>query len=91
MGWLITLGVVVLLAVLPLGVNVNYDSRGPLIRIIAGPVKITVFPLPKKEKKEKKNKNSGKKAASKAADSEEPQPPKPPTSSRQPSFFVLLM
>ena len=83
MGWLITLGVVVLLAVLPLGVNVNYDSRGPLIRIIAGPVKITVFPLPKKEKKEKKNKNSGKKAASKAADSEEPQPPKPPTPPKQ--------
>ena len=27
MGWLITLGVVIVLAVLPLGVNVNYDEN----------------------------------------------------------------
>ena len=54
MGWWITLGVVILLAVLPLGVSVKYNSEGPLVRVILGPVKITVFPLPKKKKKEKK-------------------------------------
>ena len=51
MGWLITLAVLFLLAVLPLGVSVLYDSDGPLVRVIAGPLKIRVFPLPKKQKK----------------------------------------
>lgn len=54
MGWLIALGVITLLAVLPLGVSARYDSEGPLVRIIAGPVRITVFPRSKKVKKVKK-------------------------------------
>ena len=58
MGWLITLGVLVLLAVLPLGVSIKYDSEGPLAKVILGPARITVFPLPKKEKKEKKKKEN---------------------------------
>ena len=61
MGWLITLGVVTLLAVLPLGVSVNYDAVGAVVRVIAGPLKITVFPLPKKEKKEKRRKHRNRK------------------------------
>ena len=56
MGWWITLGILVLLGILPLGVHVKYDGDGPLVRIIAGPVRFTVFPAPKKEKKEKKQK-----------------------------------
>ena len=56
MGWWIALGVVILLAVLPLGVSVRYNSEGPLVRVILGPLKITVFPLPKKKKREKKAK-----------------------------------
>ena len=50
MGWLIALGVLVLLAILPLGASVRYDSEGVLVRLIAGPVKITLFPRPKKKK-----------------------------------------
>ena len=57
MGWWIALGVVILLAVLPLGISVKYNSEGPLVRVILGPVKFTVFPRPKKKKKEKKAKN----------------------------------
>ena len=56
MGWLITLGIVVVLAILPLGASVKYDADGPLVKLIAGPVKITLFPRPKKPKKEKKPK-----------------------------------
>lgn len=73
-GWLIALGIVFLLAILPLGVLVKYNADGPLVRIIAGPVRITVFPLKKKEKKPKKEETSQKaelkkqeKAAKKAA------------------------
>lgn len=71
MGWWITLGVLILLALLPLGVSVKYNSDGPLVRVILGPVRMTVFPLPKKEKKEpteKQKKKAEEKAAKKAAD-----------------------
>ena len=54
MGWLITLGVLLLLGILPLGASVKYDADGPLVKVIAGPIRITVFPRDKKPKKEKK-------------------------------------
>ena len=53
MGWLIALAVVIGLAVLPLGISAKYDAEGPLLRLIAGPVRITLFPGKKKEKKHK--------------------------------------
>ena len=83
MGWLITLGILVLLAVLPLGVSVNYDSDGPLVKIIAGPIRLTVFPRRSKQKKEPQKKEKkpdpeqAKKAAEEAALPKPPQPPKP--------------
>lgn len=56
MGWLIALAVIVLLAILPLGASVKYNADGPLVRIIAGPIRFTVFPMKKKEKKPNKEK-----------------------------------
>ena len=56
MGWLIAFMIVFLLAILPLGASVKYNSDGPLVRIIAGPIRVKVFPVKKKEKKEKKPK-----------------------------------
>ena len=53
MGWLITLAVLCLLAIIPLGVSVIYDEDGPQVCIIAGLVKILLFPRPKKDKKPK--------------------------------------
>ena len=74
MGWLITLGVIFFLAVLPLGVSVKYNADGLLARVILGPVKLTVYPRPKKKKKEKEPK--------KPKDAKQPEPkedlPKPP-------------
>ena len=81
MGWLITLSILFLLAVLPLGVSVNYDSDGPLVKIIAGPLRVKVFPLPKKQKKEKKKKEMKPDPDAEKRDSEEaslPKPPQPP-------------
>ena len=48
MGWLITLGVLVLLAVLPLGVYVRYHEDGLQVKIIAGPLRLQVIPAKKK-------------------------------------------
>lgn len=56
MGWWITLGILFLLAILPLGVSAVYNASGTVIRVIAGPVRFTVFPMKKKEKKPKKEK-----------------------------------
>ena len=56
MGWLIAFIILFLLAILPLGASIKYNSEGSLVRIIAGPIRFTVFPMKKKEKKEKKPK-----------------------------------
>ena len=61
MGWLITLGIVVLLAILPLGVSIHYNAEGPLVRLILGPVRLTLVPAKRKPKKEKKKKPEKKK------------------------------
>ena len=76
MGWLITLGILLLLAVLPLGVRIRYNSEGILVKVIAGPVRITVYPLPGKKKKEKKKKEPKNTAA--AQEEDLPKPPQPP-------------
>lgn len=59
-GWLIALGVLIALAMLPLGVSAQYDADGPLVKILAGPIRYTLFPakkkLPGQEKTSKKSK-----------------------------------
>lgn len=75
MGWLITLGILTLLAILPLGVSVKYNSEGPLVRLILGPVRMTVFPAKKKEKKEKPKKEE--KPVEKAEEKKSSAPIKP--------------
>lgn len=72
MGWLIAAGVLVLLAVLPLGVSAVYDEAGPVVRLIAGPIRVCVYPS--KSKKDK----APKKSKEKAAKSEKPAKEKKP-------------
>ena len=76
MGWLITLGIVLLLAVLPIGVRLRYNSEGIVLKILAGPVKITLLPRTTKKKKEKKKKET--KAAKEPEEENLPKPPQPP-------------
>lgn len=71
MGWLIALGILILLGSVPLGVFVRYDSGGPLVRIVAGVLRFTVIPLPKKKKKVPKEKKEPSPAKEKKT------PPKP--------------
>ena len=56
MGWLIALAVLVLLGCLPVGISAIYDVSGPLVRLIAGPIRITLFPTKKKDKPKKAKK-----------------------------------
>lgn len=54
MVWWILLGILVLLLILPLGISARYDAEGICVRVVAGPIRFTVFPrkknTPKKEK-----------------------------------------
>lgn len=83
MGWLIALGIVLLLAVIPLGVRIRYNSDGILLKVIAGPVKITLFPRPKKKKKEKKKKEAKQSEESTAEEENLPKPPQPPKAPKE--------
>lgn len=68
MGWWITLGILFLLAILPLGVSVHYNADGPVIKIILGPIKLQVVPAKKKPPKEKKEKPKKEKKPKKKAE-----------------------
>lgn len=74
MGWWITLGVLILLGLIPLGASARYNADGAIVRLIVGPVRITLYPRPKKEKKPnpkaeaKKAKKEAEKKAKKEAD-----------------------
>lgn len=59
MGWLIALGVLTLLAIMPIGVSFRYDGDGPLVRVLFGAFGVTVYPSGKtKSKKEASEKPS---------------------------------
>lgn len=84
MGWWITLGVVTLLAILPLGVRVCYDSAGPLVKVVLGPVKIKVYPRPKKTEKPQKETKKQPEAAPAPEEAHLPKPPQPPAPKTSP-------
>ena len=77
MGGLVTLGVLVLLAMLPLGVDVRYDEGGLRVRAVVWKFSILLYPRPPKEKKQKPKEP-------KSADPAEAPPPKPPQPPEQP-------
>lgn len=77
MGWLIFLAVIVILAVLPLGASARYGAEGPRVHVIAGPIRIKIFPLKKKAKsgdkaKQKKSKQPKKSPPEKKDKAEKP-------------------
>lgn len=97
MGWIITFAILFLLAILPLGASVLYDEDGPRVRIVAGPLKLQVFPMKKKPKKDKpktekpkKEKKPGKKAAPAENAPEKKPAPKPKTGGSVLDFWPLV-
>ena len=77
----IILAVFIVLLVLPVGVGVAYDDQaGPQVRLLAGPVKILVYPRKKKEHPKKKSK--------KKAQPKPEQEPKPQEQPKKSSFTV---
>lgn len=61
MGWLVALGILVLLLCLPLGISAVYDAAGPVVHLIAGPVRIALYPTKKKTDRKNPKKEEPKK------------------------------
>lgn len=70
MGWLIALGILVLLAILPLGADLRYNADGISLKVIVGFLRIPILPAKKKDPENEKPKKEKKKKAPK------PQPEK---------------
>lgn len=68
MGWLIALGILALIAIVPVGASVLYDEAGPRAYVVAGPLRISIFPGKKQEKKIKVEKQKKKKTSQKPAE-----------------------
>lgn len=85
MGWLIALGVVIVLAILPLGASVKYNEEGPQVWIIAGPARIKVFPLKKKPSEDKIKKEKKKKPEPAPTETKETVPAPEPKSKVKPA------
>ena len=84
MGWLITLGILTLIAITPVGARFRYNADGVYLAVIFGFIKIKILPAKKKEKKPQKEKKSkkDKNTASKTDPGPKTQPdpaPKPKT------------
>lgn len=91
MGWLIALGILLLLAMLPLGVFARYDSGGAVVRVILGPVRITLLPRKKKKPKKKAEpKKQEKKSAAPPAEKKSPPPEKAASGGSLTDFLPLV-
>ena len=53
MGFWIAAAVLLVLAILPLGIHIRYNEAGFFLKVIVGPIKITVFPRRKKPENRK--------------------------------------
>ena len=85
MGWWIAFAILFLLAILPLGIRIRYDSEGFLLRVLIGPVRITVFPLPAWMKK-----RPGKPSKKKSEKKESTQKPSAPAEKQGGSLSRFL-
>ncbi len=56
MGWMIAVGALTLLAVMPLGIHLSYDIGGLVVNLIIGPVSVPLFPRENTKKKTKPEK-----------------------------------
>ncbi len=72
MGWVIALGILVLLAILPLGASVKYNAEGLSLKLIAGPIRLQILPGKKKDPQKKKDAPEKPKQKKAAKKSEEP-------------------
>ncbi len=86
MGWWIALGILILLAILPLGASIRFQEGGLTVRIIGGPIRFTIVPKAKKKQKkpEKSKKHKQKQKASPVGEAQQMQSPGQPVADKKP-------
>ena len=77
-GWLIFLGILVAIGILPVGASVRYDEAGPRVRLILGPMKLLLYPRQKKEKQPEQKDIKPKKEQETQEEAKEPSIPDGP-------------
>lgn len=82
MGWGIFFVCLLVLAWIPLGIRVSYGEAGFEARVIAGPVKVTLFPRKKRKKKPKTTDSSEKTTEETTKASSEKKRPKTETTGK---------
>ncbi len=79
MGYLVTLGLLTALAVLPLGIRIAYGAEGFGLKVVLGPLKLTLIPRQKKEPEGKASREKTQKIPEKNREPDNlPKPPQPP-------------
>lgn len=61
MGWLIFLGILLLIGAIPVGAQVHFDEDGLAVKIVASSLRIQIIPMKKKKEKAPKPKKVSKK------------------------------
>ncbi len=85
MGWLIALGILALLAAVPLGISLRYDAGGADARLRIGFLRIRLYPRPQKEEKKSSNMPPETVKRPREPEKEEPKEDKPISPSTEPS------
>lgn len=57
MGWLMTLVVIAALAFIPIGIRGVFNDKGACVQLLAGPLKITLYPSSRENAKKKSSSN----------------------------------
>ena len=65
MGWLVALGLVVLLAFLPIGIRMMYGAAGVAVSLYVGPVSLGLYPSSRQKRKSSKKNKAGKPTSAK--------------------------
>ncbi len=90
MGWLIALGILIVLALLPIGVSVKYNEDGFFLRCLVGWIPISILGGKEKEKPKKEKKQKKKKKKEKAKGSSDKKPEKEKKGGSVTDFLPLV-
>lgn len=76
-GWLIALGIILGVCILPVGALVVYDASGLEAKLTVGPFRFLLYPRPRKEKKQKNKPEKGESGQKLSTEQEHSQAPPP--------------
>ncbi len=96
MGWLITVFILFLIAITPIGIKFRFNAEGTFLAVIFGFLRINILPAKKKKPKKENKSKKTEPTAEKPAIKQEPEPvtdpppaPKPPKEKKETGGSLL--